>query len=266
MLKSLINWLAGQTQLQRDSATINQIGGRDNLEDAVGQAIVNPQTGCWLVADGVGGQGAGEVAAQLAINCIEQGFHSQADCSIEGLHSLLQTAHEKVAAARQPGTPCADMASTVVALLIKHDQAWWGHVGDSRLYHFRHGKILHRTEDQSLANLLMARGALKPADSVNFTQRNVILQALGQDKPLEIPVTGPVSIKAGDSFLLCTDGVWELMSDDELLASGQNSVTANDWITVLQDCLESRALKKNHADQPADNYSAVAIKVAGYKN
>lgn len=265
MLKLLKNWLPDKPSLRFDTATLNQIGGRDNLEDAVGQAMPNPHSGCWVVADGVGGQGAGEVVSQLAVATILQGFRAQAACSASGLSGLLDAAHQAIFAARQPDTPTVNMATTVVALLAADNRAVWGHVGDSRLYHFRSGKILHRTEDQSLVNMLLARGALQEADIAGFAQRNVILHALGQDKPLEIAIHGPVTIKAGDGFLLCTDGVWELASDDELLASWHGSDSASAWIAGLQQLLEPRAAKKNTTDKPADNYSALAIKLVAQR-
>ena len=153
------------------------------------------------------------------------------------------------------------MATTLVALLVADNYAVWGHVGDSRLYHFRNGKLLHRTEDQSLVNMLLARGALNEADSATFPQRHVILQALGQDTTPEFVIHNPVKLKANDGFLLCSDGIWELISDTELLALWQESHSADHWLSLVQNLIEPRVAEANASEKPADNYSAVAIRV-----
>lgn len=263
MINLIKNWLPTRTPLRFDVATLTGIGGRDNLEDAFGHLSVDPHTGCWVVADGVGGQGAGEIAAQLAVETIVCGFRSNPLCSRTELRNLLESAHRAVFAARQPDSPTANMASTVVAMLATNHQAIWGHVGDSRLYHFRAGKLLHRTEDQSLVNLLLARGALTEADIATFPQRNVILHALGQDEIPEIRLHGPVPLQAGDGFLLCSDGVWELASDDELLKVWQASRSADHWLSALEQLLLLRVAAKNNSGQAADNFTAVLIKVIG---
>lgn len=263
MIKLIKNRLLTRTPLRFDVATLTGIGGRDNLEDAVGQLSVDPHTACWVVADGVGGQGAGEVAAQLVVETILQGFGSNPVCSRPELCSLLESARRAVSTARQPDSPTANMASTVVALLAANNQAVWGYVGDSRLYHFRAGKLLHRTEDQSLVNLLRARGALTKADIATFPQRNMILHALGQDEAPEIRLHGPVQLQAEDGFLLCSDGVWELVGDDELLQLWQASRSAGYWLSILEQLLLSRVTEKNSAGHAADNFTAVVIKVSG---
>lgn len=255
------NRLYGRSSLGFDAAAFNHIGGRNNLEDVAGDALIDPGTGCWVVADGVGGQGAGEVAAQLAVDSILQDFRSQPDCSEKQLRRWIMAAHQTVFAARQPNSPTANMATTVVALLAADNRAVWGHVGDSRLYHFRKGNIAEMTRDQSLANLLLARGALAEADLAAFAHRNVILYALGQDDTPEILTHGPIRLQAGDGFLLCSDGVWELASHDELLTIWQAGRSASDGLSALEQLITPRAEQKTAFGQSADNYTAIAIRV-----
>ena len=201
------------------------------------------------------------MASRLAVDTLLQGFRNQPDCSRDSLRHLLLSAHQAVFAGRKVNTPTFNMATTLVALLVADNYAVWGHVGDSRLYHFRNGKLLHRTEDQSLVNMLLARGALNEADSATFPQRHVILQALGQDTTPEFVIHNPVKLKANDGFLLCSDGIWELISDTELLALWQESHSADHWLSLVQNLIEPRVAEANSSEKPADNYSAVAIRV-----
>lgn len=261
MLKFLKNWLSDPASLQFDTATLNCIGGRLNQEDAIAHCVLDSGAGCWIVADGVGGQEAGEVASQLAVDTILRGFRASPNCSGKNMSHLLESAHRAVFSARQPNTASKNMATTAAVLLTADQQAVWGHVGDSRLYHFRDGKLLHRTSDQSLLNMMLECGALTENDIAHYPQRNVILHALGQDNTPLYRINGPVAIQPGDGFLLCTDGVWELMSDQELLEGCQTSHSASDWLTDIQERLEPRVAEKNNSDKPADNYSVALIKV-----
>lgn len=261
MLKFLKNWLGDPTTLRFDTASLNCLGGRLNQEDAVAYSFLDSRTGCWIVADGIGGQEAGEVASQLAVATVLQGFRANPNCSGKNMSQLLESAHRAVFSARQPNTISKNMATTATVLITSNRQAVWGHVGDSRLYHFRDGKLLHRTSDQSLVNMMLECGALTENDIAHYPQRNVILHALGQDDTPLYCINGPVAIQPGDGFLICTDGVWELMSDQELLEGWHASHSAADWLTGIQERMKPRVAEKNNSGKPADNYSAVLVKV-----
>lgn len=265
MLTFLYNRLCGKPAYRIETATLSGIGGRDNQEDALAYAVQNAQAGCWVIADGVGGRGAGEIASQLAVDSILTGFRNTPACTENNLRRLLESAHQAVFTARRPNTAGADMATTAAVLITAKNRAIWGHVGDSRLYHFRDGRLMHRTADQSLLNMLVACGALPEADINHHPQRNLILHALGQDDTPAFCLHGPVSMQAGDGFLLCTDGVWELVNDIELLECWQNSRSANHWLAGLQQLLEPRAAEQNSTGKPADNYSAIAVKITAYR-
>lgn len=261
MLKFLKKRLGEPASLIFDTASLNGLGGRLNQEDALAYCSINPQAACWIVADGVGGQEAGEVASQLAVTTILREFRANPRCSGKNMSQLLEAAHRAVFSARLSRPASKHMATTAAVLIVDHHRAVWGHVGDSRLYHFRDGKLLQRTSDQSLINMMLECGALSEDDMADYPQRNVILHALGQDNTPQYRINGPVTIQAGDGFLLCTDGVWELMSDRELLETWQARHSAAAWLAEMQVGLESRVADKNSSGKPADNYSALLVKV-----
>ncbi len=253
LIQRIKHWFSAPV-MSFESAVIRHIGGRDNLEDAAGFRLLEPAGGIWVVTDGVGGQGAGEVAAQIVVDTVLQGTISPT-CTPAGLQKLLVVAHLAVQAARLPNSPTADMASTCVLLLCDGRRALWGHVGDSRLYLLRDGQIMYRTEDQSLVNMLVARGALETSDIAQFAQRHVILCALGQDKTPEFCLANPITLRHGDGFLLCSDGIWELLSDEELLDCWRVEDSAQVWLDKIQELITPRVTRNS------DNYTALAVKV-----
>ena len=261
MLEFIKQWLDNDKSLQFETAILNNIGGRDNLEDAVGFTLQSPHSVCWVLADGVGGQGAGEVAAQLAVETVLQAFKANPDCNAEYLRDILDTAHQAIVSARHTHPEAASMATTIAVMLVNNDRAVWGHVGDSRLYHFRANKQVYRTEDQSLVNMLLARGALKEQDVENFAKRHVILQALGKDPYPEFCIQDAQKLKAGDGFLLCSDGVWELLNDDELLTLWIKSNSAQSWLQNLEKAIKTKVAEQALQGKQADNYTAIVIKV-----
>ncbi|MCZ7563661.1 MAG: hypothetical protein M5U08_07490 [Burkholderiales bacterium] len=106
--------------------------------------------------------------------------------------------------------------STFVAMLLQPDRVDWGHVGDSRLYHFRGARLMHRTPDHSLVEQLAREGQLREADRHAHPNRNLLLQALGQTEHPQPTLGGSSPLADGDTFLLCSDGLWDYFSDAEL--------------------------------------------------
>lgn len=171
----------------------------------------------YIVADGVGGAEAGEVASQHAT---ERAIHhyvesEQEDDSAERLLHAVKSANEDLrtlAASRSRGSY---MATTMVAALIQDGQCTFINVGDSRGYHLRAGAMRQVTKDQSLVAQLLEEGAITPEEAANHPRRNVILSSLGPMREPRID-TFDVSLSIGDSLLLCSDGLTRHVSDEEI--------------------------------------------------
>jgi serine/threonine protein phosphatase PrpC len=258
MLQSIRQLFAKSTTLHLETAGFSEIGQRDNLEDRYGYVQPNYTSGCWVVADGVGGQQAGEVAAQLAVDTLLQVFNESVDCQPTQLQTQVLNTHQVIMNARATQSISNNMASTVVVLHIDKQQAVWAHVGDSRLYWFRNGTLLERTQDQSLVNLLLARGALQAEHVAEFPQRHVILHALGHDIPPEVCVSAIRNLRAGDRFLLCSDGVWELLEESTLITTCFQHQSATAWLNTLQHLIANKIVAAGDSAS-ADNYTAIAV-------
>lgn len=144
------------------------------------------------------------------------------------------------------------MAATIVALLIDVDActARWAHVGDSRLYRFRRGRLVEHTRDHSLVQQLADAGL--PFEGVN---PSLLLRALGMLGDVKPNVSSATPVADGDAFLLCTDGFWQVLSDDVIGYCLRMANTVDDWVTLLVDAARQRLDLSGRAD----NYSALAV-------
>ena len=126
----------------------------------------------------------------------------------------------------------SSMKSTVVALTVRDKQAVWAHTGDSRLYHLRGGRIEHITEDHSVAYKKYKSGEISRADIGTDEDQSSLLKALGNSSRWE-PDTGGCALLPGDAFLLCSDGIWEYVTDEEILADRLKSDDPKSWAELI---------------------------------
>lgn len=194
-----------------DVGTRSDVGAvRGRNEDAY---MARPDLGLWVVADGMGGAAAGEVASGLTTAEVEKRVAAGND-----LVDAIQAAHEAILSAAAEGQGRAGMGSTVVCLRLYRDAYEIAWVGDSRAYLLRQGVLRPLTRDHSLIQYLIERGELTAAEARRHPYRSVITQAVGgvgTARPIPDHVTGKV--QPGDRFLLCTDGLTDELDTDQLL-------------------------------------------------
>lgn len=175
--------------------------------------------GIFVVADGVGGADAGEIASQKAVEILNEAFsHQLSDGEdVEDLMELaIQRANSSIhqMAAEDPRTSM--MATTVVALHLDGPRATIGHVGDSRLYRLSpEGKLLRETDDHSIVEEEVRAGRMTPEQAANHPSKNVISRALGAEPLVEADMK-TIEVGEGNTFLLCTDGITRHIPDNEL--------------------------------------------------
>jgi protein phosphatase len=169
----------------------------------------------FAVADGMGGAQAGEVASRLAAGALEEA-DAQDISAPERLASVIQEANRRVfeRAASDPAT--SGMGTTMTVALVGEDGVTIGHVGDSRAYVVREGRLDQLTEDHSLVNELLKSGKLSREEAEVHPQRSVITRAVGTDPDVDVD-TFVVDANEGDIFLLCSDGLTDMVGDDDIL-------------------------------------------------
>jgi protein phosphatase len=170
----------------------------------------------FAVADGVGGAQAGEIASQLAAAALKE---ATADgTGEERVVALIHEANRRVFERANEDAAASGMGTTITAALIDDGVVWFGHVGDSRAYLVRDGTLQQLTEDHTLIGELQRSGKLSPKEAENHPQRSVITRALGSDPDVDVD-SFPVEPRTGDVFLLCSDGLTDMVDDETILAT-----------------------------------------------
>ena len=176
--------------------------------------VVDPPL--FVVADGMGGAQAGEVASRLAAAAFGEFHEADELAAEERLEAIIQEANRRIFDRARTDAAASGMGTTVTAALVGDDHVAIGHVGDSRAYRIRDGELEQLTQDHSLVADLMRSGRLTPEEADTHPQRSVITRALGTDREVDVD-TFSVDVAAGDVFLLCSDGLTTMVGDEEIL-------------------------------------------------
>lgn len=196
---------------------VSRKGGREKNEDRMGYCYTR-DSGLFALADGMGGHPEGEVASQIALQTLAALFQRDAkpvlkdpmrflhDAIIAGHHQLIRYATEKALI----DTP----RTTVVACVLQGNSAYWAHCGDSRLYLVRGDKLVARTRDHSYSELQETLAQVVPIGE-RFN-RNVLFTCLGSPGKPVVDTVGPLILQENDRLLLCSDGLWGSVSDEEI--------------------------------------------------
>lgn len=193
-------------------------GGRAiQQDDLIGLHAPDVDAHLLVLADGMGGDGAGELASAAVVSVARALWAGGSWREQPGplfLESLCQDAHAELHRRRGDRDEGA-LHSTVVALLLKGGRACWVHVGDSRLYRFQGERCLGVTEDHSLVQQRIRSGELSPEQAARDPDQNKLLRGLGGAQPPEVE-HGCAELRPGQAFALCSDGVWQYLSTAEL--------------------------------------------------
>jgi protein phosphatase len=169
----------------------------------------------------MGGHQGGEVASQLAVEAIHQICSERPAPAIgENLARAFAAANRTILLRAEECPSLFGMGSTATALLLSGQDAWFAHIGDSRLYRLREDVLTQLSEDHSLVSEMVKAGIMTPEQAVRHPSRNIITRALGSDaEALPQLSVQPIDVRAGDIFLLCSDGLHDLVGDAEMLAA-----------------------------------------------
>ena len=206
---------------------ISDVGKRQHNEDAY---CIEPECGLYVVADGMGGHSSGEVASNLAVETIRDFFLEHLDDEgitwPWGMDSGMSLTENKVCVAvrmanRAILSKAVDghngMGTTVVVMARIQDRVIIGHIGDSRAYMLRDGKLIQLTRDHSLCNMMRDEGVEVTEDAI-ARYSNIITRALGMRSEDDRPELTGIEPKLGDVFLLCTDGLHDSIDEEEMIA------------------------------------------------
>lgn len=233
----------------------SHVGGRRNNQDRMGYCFTRDAL-LLVLADGMGGHIQGEMAATIALQTIGSLFQQQANPYVKKPEKFLEesffAAHRELHRYRAinnlPETP----RTTIVACLVQHNNAFWAHCGDSRLYWMRNGQILARTRDHSRIETLIAQGKVDPSERDTHPERNKLFNCLGAPNMPIVELSRRASLQPGDVLLLCSDGLWSVLPDHVLAQSLQ----ANTVVRAVPELLTNAVAI---AGKNSDNVTALAM-------
>jgi PPM family protein phosphatase len=183
---------------------------RRHNEDAY---VIEPPL--FAVADGMGGAKAGEIASGLAAAAVKEG-RSDGSSGEKRVEELIQEANRRVFRRATEDREASGMGTTMTVALVESDRVVFGHVGDSRAYLIRDGRIEQLTDDHSLVAELVRSGRLSPEEAETHPQRSVITRAVGTDADVDVD-TFAVEPAPGDLFLICSDGLTDMVDDEAII-------------------------------------------------
>jgi PPM family protein phosphatase len=233
---------------------------RENNEDAIAVKRFSQHTVC-LVADGMGGHAAGEIASQRAIEVVsrELGKHLARTAAADQTHEVIRQAviqaNEEILAMAALDADLRQMGTTIALGVWRGNrELYLAHIGDSRVYLIRDGRIMRLTTDHNLLEALRDAGALTGEEAESFRGRNYLIRYLGNP---ETSAQGPdlrlLAVEDGDRYLLCSDGLTEQVRDERLLACALG-------VRQVQQCAE--ALGRLALEAGArDNISCIVVEV-----
>lgn len=239
------------------TSAISNKHGRKTNQDCFDYGFIN-QRGYWVVADGLGGHQGGEVASKLAVESIVNSFKQYPEISTGAIQKYFGTAQNAIVNHQKKFPALSEMRTTIVLLLAEPQFAIWGYAGDTRLYHFRDGRIIYQTKDHSVPQALANAGDIRPEEIRYHEDRHRLLRAMGQEEQFRPAIAAEKThLQQGDVFLLCTDGFWELVLEKEMEHDLVNLADPKSWLEKMQKRILARSLKQ--ANRQHDNYTAVAI-------
>jgi protein phosphatase len=231
------------------------IGGRKINQDRMGYSFTRESL-LLVLADGMGGHARGEVAATITLQTMSAMFQRQATPYIKGPERFLQDAllesHEAILRYGVQHGMKDTPRTTVVACLVQHNCAIWAHCGDSRLYWVRGGQILARTLDHSHIEHLISKGLAQPSERSTHPDRNKLYNCLGASSVPKIAMSRQSSMQAGDVLLLCSDGLWGVLPDEEIVHQLSNH-------TIVRAVPDMIGMATTIAGAEGDNTTALAI-------
>lgn len=232
---------------------ISRKGSREKNEDRMGYCYTR-ESGIFFLADGMGGHPQGEVAAQLALQTIAAMYQKEAQPKIVDiaafLTSAMLTAHRQILHhAIQHGMLDTPRTTAVVAL-VQDGAVSWIHCGDSRLYLVRQGELLVRTRDHSFLEQQRATAAgKKSAERIN---RNVLFTCLGSPTKPVFDIAGPVGLQQGDKLMLCSDGLWDRLSEADIVDRLSHKPVSEAVPELVESALRT-------AGDKSDNVTCIAL-------
>ena len=221
--------------------------------------------GLVLLADGMGGHNAGEVASELAVNRIIDSLRGVLIPDIEkvvdrcaAVHEAIQHANNEIVQVAQERSECAGMGTTIVLSLFYNDSVIFAHVGDSRIYRYRNDELTQITTDHSLVQEMVDNGYISEQEALTSASRNLITRALGIADTVEVDVIES-DCQIDDLYLLCSDGLTDLVTDEEIAVIFEQYDHGDGYSAGTLESIATSLVSSANEKGGKDNISTVLV-------
>lgn len=234
-------------------AMFSDKGDRELNEDFIG---MKEKSGTYIfaLADGLGGHGRGEVASKLVV---EEALAEFSEQSVNGdlIDNIFEKCQGKLMNNQKELHATNEMKTTLVVGCVTNDGIRWGHIGDSRLYLFQGKKLICRTVDHSVPQMLVFAGEIKEKDIRFHPDRNRLMKVMGTEwvKP-EYELSTMYNRSGRQAFLLCSDGFWELIDEKKMIKCLKKASSVQEWLDLML-----RIVYENGKGKDMDNFSAICV-------
>lgn len=247
--------------MQIEYAKVSALGDRTDNQDRAA-IVVAEDAAIMLVFDGMGGHSDGAKAAETGLKIVQDRFMSSSLPVFDPqgfLYGALSHAHDEVVRLGKDLAVDFRPRATCAICLIQEAGSYWAHIGDSRIYQMRDGKLVSRSRDHSHVEVLIQEGAITEEEAQDHPMRNFVECCIGGDAPVpDMSITAKRPLQPGDVLLACSDGLWSGLSDVDMATIG---VGPTDSLAENLKALSVRAL---HANAPhSDNTTGAALRWLG---
>lgn len=224
-------------------------GERKMNEDYL-DILRNPERMAFILCDGLGGHGKGDIASQFVVQKMKESLDEGADIENSIMEAQKALCEKQILEHAENS-----MKTTVTCLTIEENVAKYGYVGDSRIYHFEKDKYKSRSQDHSVPQMLVNMGKIKEKDIRHHEDRSRLLRVMGTewDSP-KYQIVDNLTVTRHTSFLLCSDGFWELIDEKMMCKTLKKAKTPTEWLVNMREII-----LKNGKGTNMDNYSAIAV-------
>ena len=239
-----------------DFARLSLLGNRQENQDRI-ELIAHPDSTLMICVDGMGGHSHGARAAELVVDTLGERFTGIARPVFDPqgfLIMALADAHDRVVDMGEKQHVDQRPRATCATCLVQDGTAYWAHVGDSRIYQIRDGRIIRRTRDHSHVEVLLREGLIEESEMKSHPMRNFVECCLGGDRALpDMSISGRIELLEGDVLLACTDGYWSGLEDEDIVQLGAGQ-------RPLEKLLQHSSEQAVNSNSPhSDNTSALAL-------
>ena len=242
-------------------AKVSALGDRTDNQDRAA-VVVADDAALMLVFDGMGGHSDGARAAETGLKVVQDMFMHSALPVFDPqgfLYTALARAHDEVVGLGREVAVDFRPRATCAVCLVQEGGSFWAHIGDSRIYQVRDGRVVSRSRDHSHVEVLIQEGAITEEEAKDHPMRNFVECCIGGDAPVpDMSITGKRLLRPGDVLLACTDGLWSGMSDDAIATIGRSAESS------LAENLKELSLKALNTNAPySDNTTGTALRWLG---